>query len=309
MFTLNVLYYLLAMLYFNAVYYSANTIVVVDTSSKELMGLLEKHLNELQTPKPVKGKTEASKIESDSGKGTQSRKPPSSSPAKQTRHSIKSQGKVSDAQEASNLPSQYLSGNAFVRTLAKESASDKESPAMDIKETETSKKSQESVPAAATTSIKHDLPKASVESVDESYEVPEPTTVKSILARAKEVLKSLDDEDSSPSIRKSDITRKSVSENDQTEKAVKQVAKLAQNLVKTANKAKGMTKGQSSSKHNSNNTQNSNVQQQQQQQPAYQPATSQQVVQQRSEKKPEPGPKKTGKSATGLGSAGVGNTP
>ncbi len=129
----------------------------------------------------------------------------------------------------------------------------------------------------------------------------------------QEVLKSLDDEAATPvnstdesekSTKKSDIFRKRSDDNAEAEKSVKQVAKLAANLVKTANKLKSHhNKTKNSTKPATQQTANgaqTNMAGQ---------TTMGQVTQLRSLKKPKPGPKKTGLSATGPGRAGVGNTP
>ena len=281
------------------------------------MGLLEKHLNELQS-KPSKDKKETGDADGDNAKEnkTASKKPSSGSTnsskeKKGGKKAIKGDEK-SAAVELTPQASNTASG--FVRTLPK-APEPKETPAMDMKESDALKKSQETVPAAATGEKKQILPKASIEMpVDEpSYEVSEPSTVKSILARAKEVLKSLDDdkdekdeqsvsdaakravEDQGKSSKKSDITRKKNDAKDEKEtegKAVKQVAKLAASLAKTANKYKnGKAKGN-----------NSKVESEAK-------STGDSSGQFSNEKKPKPGPKKSGLSATGPGRAGMGNTP
>ena len=285
-----------------------------DTSSKELMGLLEKHLNELQSKPSSKDKKETEDIEEEKSKDSKSSaKKPSAGSANSSK--AKSGGKKatkgdekSAAVDLSPQAPSTMSG--FVRTLPNGSEQ-KETPAMDMKESDALKKLQETVPAAATGEKKQILPKASIETpVDEpTYEVSEPSTVKSILARAKEVLKSLDDEkeedigsdgakraieDQPKSSKKSDISRKSPDGEigKETNKAVKQIAKLAANLAKTATKNKnGKNKGKDKTIQNE--------------------ATSggKSGSQFSNERKPKPGPKKSGLSATGPGRAGMGNTP
>lgn len=289
--------------------------LLADTSSKELMGLLEKHLNELQTKPTFHDKDDSSKSDDDKVKDTKALiKKASASSTAAAKKPAKKQASKAEQQAAvnSDLALQAPSSTAgYVRSLSNTGA-DKETPAMDIKETDASKKSQETVPAAATVEKKQVLPKASMEVTNEepTYEVTEPSAMKSILARAKEVLKSLDEEkeesnstvatDSQKAEKKSDISRKDKQEDtaDDT-KTVKQVAKLAANLVKTANKLKN---------HRiKNGTQNATPQQIQ---PAPQSVNATSTSSQlRNLKKPKPGPKKSGLSATGPGRAGVGNTP
>lgn len=286
--------------------------LLADTSSKELMGLLEKHLNELQTKSSYHDKDESAKSDDEKVRDTKTsaKKPTSTSGATKQGKTAKKQAKAdTSAQPVAPVPQPQANAAGYVRSLTS-TASENETPALDIKETDASKKSQETVPAAASAEKKQILPKASIETPAEepSYEISEPGTVKSILARAKEVLKSLDEEkeeanatiDGDKSMKKSDISRKSANEKNKQEAAqsvsVKQVAKLAASLVKTANKLRSHNKY-------SNNTKNS----------AQQSKGAQyslgQVTQQRSVKKPKPGPKKNGLSATGPGRAGVGNTP
>ena len=292
---------------------------IVDTSSKELMGLLEKHLNELQSKPSSKDKKESEDTEEEKNKESKESKPSSkkqSSAGSTSSSKAKSGGKKTTKGEeksaATELSPQAPSTiTGFVRTLPVTSEQ-KETPAMDMKESDALKKAQETVPAAATGEKKQILPKASIETpVDEpTYEVSEPGAVKSILARAKEVLKSLDDEkeedsgsdgakraieDQSKSSKKSDITRKSSevdAGNETTSKAVKQIAKLAANLAKTANKNKN-----GKTKVNDKKVQNEAV------------SSGRSGTKFSNEKKPKPGPKKSGLSATGPGRAGMGNTP
>ena len=286
----------------------------LDTSSKELMGLLEKHLNELQSKPSARDKDKKDTLdiseEKSKDKKESNKKASASSAAAKAKSAAKKQAKT-DAAAAELTPQAASTSTGFVRTIPS-TTEPKETPALDMKETDASKKSQETVPAAATGEKKQILPKASIETpVDEpAYEVAEPNTVKSILARAKEVLKSLDEEkdeaseeaqkkdEAQKSAKKSDITRKSGDKEDMDDKeakSVKLVAKLASNLVKTANKYKdgkgkatdeSIAKQADKTKHASEN-----------------------VSKLRNEKKPKPGPKKSGLSATGPGRAGMGNTP
>lgn len=277
------------------------------------MGLLEKHLNELQAKPSSKDKKETEDNDEEKTKESKSTTKKASSNGSGSLLKPKSSGKKavkaeekSTATELSPQATSTMTG--FVRTLPA-APEQKETPAMDMKETDAQKKSQETVPAAATGEKKQILPKASIETpVDEpTYEISEPSTVKSILARAKEVLKSLDDEkdeqgssdskraieEQAKSAKKSDITRKtseSEDDNDHEGKAVKQVAKLAAKLAKTANKGKS-SKGKG--KKNGSEASSTEI------------AGSQFSL----EKKPKPGPKKNGLSATGPGRAGMGNTP
>ena len=289
---------------------------IVDTSSKELMGLLEKHLNELQSKPSSKDKKESEDADEEKSKESKPSTKKQSSAGSTSSSKAKSGGKKttkgeekSAAMELSPQASSTITG--FVRTLPI-TTEQKETPAMDMKESDALKRAQETVPAAATGEKKQILPKASIETpVDEpTYEVSEPGAVKSILARAKEVLKSLDDEkdedsgsddakraieDQSTSSKKSDITRKSSEEDagkDTESKAVKQIAKLAANLAKTASKNKN-----GKTKVNDKKVQNDAA------------STGRLGSQFSNEKKPKPGPKKSGLSATGPGRAGMGNTP
>ena len=165
-----------------------------------------------------------------------------------------------------------------------------ESPAGDLKATQTSTKEQEKLPFGSTTTPKDAVPKAAKS--DESYEITEPNTVRSILARAKEVLKTLDSDTSGENElqKRAGIARNSKRETasigddkfaNETATAVQQVAKLAQSLVSTA--ATKAIKGKSKSK--------------------IQQAAAAAI------QKPKPGAQKHGLRATGPGTAGIGNTP
>ncbi|XP_065055203.1 uncharacterized protein LOC135683777 [Rhopilema esculentum] len=294
--------------------------LLADTSSKELMGLLEKHLNELQTKPAQNSNNKKGALDSDDEKEKEketksTNKKASGSSSSKSKSSAKKAVKTDEKATAELVPQPASTTAGFIRSIPS-GTEQKETPAMDMKETDASKKMQETVPAAATGEKKQILPKASIETpVDEpSYEVSEPNTVKSILARAKEVLKSLDDEkeesneeskneagEAKKSAKKSDIVRKdegTINEDDadaqKQAKSVKQVVKLAANLVKTANKYKDSKIKSKNAKTQAGSS-------------AGEKGLN--ASQFKNEKKPKPGPKKSGLSATGPGRAGMGNTP
>lgn len=276
------------------------------------MGLLEKHLNELQSKPSSKDKKDSEDNDNDEKtKESKTNKKVSSNGSSKPKSSEKKKAIKGDDKASEITPQALNSMTGFVRSLPS-THEQKETPAMDMKETDAQKKSQETVPAAATGEKKQILPKASIETpVDEpAYEVSEPNTVKSILARAKEVLKSLDEEkddqssdgkvaaaeEEPKSAKKSDITRKQEETDDEKDaeegRKVKQVAKLAASLAKTANKYKN-----AKAKGDENKNQNGGK------------STGKSASQFSLERKPKPGPKKSGLSATGPGQAGMGNTP
>jgi len=122
---------------------------------------------------------------------------------------------------------------------------------------------------------------------DHEYELSEPSTVRSILARAKEVLKTLDsdaasEKPESPFLEKrEDISRKNFTDIEaETEKTIASVAKLAKSLADDSSDVKDV-----------------------------QATTKSRVAKERIMFKPKPGVKKSAIMPTGLGNAGMGNTP
>lgn len=265
--------------------------ILQDTSSKELMGLLEKHLNEIKTPdvkdirespapKPeIEKKVEAKQYNNQAKAATKTT-------AKKTRATVGRTNSPFIATEEDEITNTLLNSPAFTRSLKKQ-----ETPIIVSKVTRKSDTQSESKDSRTTTPEQEASSKSSNTAKDtvpkandaESYELTEPNTVRSILARAKEVLKTLDsDTAATEEINKRGgiaHTKKDATPDDkftnETAKAVKQVAKLAESLV--SNAASKAIKGDKQKKTKS------------------------------SVQKPRPGSKKSG--YRGPGSAGIGNTP
>lgn len=253
------------------------------------MGLLEKHLNEIKTPEPqpisAKDMTknfkplpqvEEKKIDQ---KQYYSAKPKVAAPKTHTRANVgKSPTPSFVATEDDDLANSLLNTPTFSRTAKKQEVTVPVSHRKD----EVIDNSEEKENGAKS---------------EDSYEVAEPNTVRSILARAKEVLKTLDGENpsTSPVVNEADvgddflnkrggIARQEKLVNDTTT-AVKQVAKLAQSLVNNAEKNSNKTEKKKSGA-----------------------STKLKEAGQAAIQKPKPGTKKLGYRA-GAGAAGFGNTP
>lgn len=176
-------------------------------------------------------------------------------------------------------------------TMADEDLDSLSSIYKNIKKDETPKgniapKNEESTRQESSTSTKDivakkEIPSSATSTKEESYELSEPNTVRSILDRAKEVLKTLD-ADALPGTDEIINKRGGIAKHannsvdakfvNDTARAVKQVAQLAQNLVKHAeekkvlkNKTENLLK-KSTAEVKPNNTPKQTVQQQQQQQ-------------------------------------------
>jgi len=305
---------------------SSENKLLTDPSSKELMGLLEKHLNEMKTPDSApKAPLEEKHVEA--------RQPTSShnnlaKGAASYNPAIKAKvrdmlGKASGspvANEDEETVTSFLNGPAFVRSIPSkepqpkkeqavqgvkkdltpsaqsaihenpaihEKESPAESPAADLKETASAKKVQESVPQSANAVAKDSVPTASKDTATkEDYELSEPNTVKSILARAKEVLKTLDSEEEANDVKKkSNIAKKKVDgpKLNMTVTAAQQVAKLAEDLANQA-ETRSLKAGKA-------------------------PEAKIKQAGAAAVQAPKPGPPKTGLKATGTGNAGAGNIP
>jgi len=280
--------------------------ILSDTSSKELMGLLEKHLNEIKTPETNLKEPKVQPIATEEKKIEPKQYAASAKKASTKTHARNTLGRTSDtgfvANEEEEIANSLLNGPAFARAIKKQ----------DVTVPLASKKKEDS-PAIITRPRKDEIfesiesktaakkggatmvPKDTITKSDESYEVTEPNTVRSILARAKEVLKTLDGDTNavqSTTDPADDILNKrgGIAHNkssdekiSETESAVKQVANLAQSLANTAAIKSSKGKKNLSSK--------------------IKEAAAAAL------QKPKPGSTKKLGYRTGTGSAGMGNTP
>lgn len=226
-----------------------------DSSSKELMGLLEKHLNEIKTPDAKEtAKVEEKKVDVKQFNTAGKASAKGSVKQAKTRTTLGRGPSPFVATEEDEITNTLLNTPSFTRSLkTKETSSlgsklthksenaqrkdEVESPAADIKSSKTSRTEQE-VAGKGSNTAKDTVPKGA----EESFEVSEPNTVRSILQRAKEVLKTLDSDAPSEEeinkragIARTDKKNQVIDSNfdKQTAKAVKQVANLAQSLAAT----------------------------------------------------------------------------
>jgi len=279
--------------------------ILSDTSSKELMGLLEKHLNEIKTPETNLKEPKVQPIAAEEKKIEPKQYAASAKKASTKTHARNTLGRTSNtgfvANEEEDMANSLLNGPAFARAIKKQdvtvpSVSKKEdSPALITRprkdEIFESIKSKPAAKKEGATMV----PKDTITKSDESYEVTEPNTVRSILARAKEVLKTLDGDTNavqSTNDAADDILNKrgGIAHNkssdekiSETENASKQVANLAQSLANTA-----AIKSSKGKKNLSSKIKEAAA-------AAFQ--------------KPKPGSTKKLGYRTGTGSAGMGNTP
>jgi len=287
-----------------------------DPTSKELMGLLENHLSEIKPEaQSVIGKEQKAITDSVAPKPVAPAPVAASfTPPASVRKPYSNKGKKatmaradtpSFASENEDLANVLLSGSSFENSVKKQDVPGYDSKLAKKEETiiptkitipRSSKKSSFSNENFLKAEITNDVAGVAKDVVpkakeDVSYEITEPTTVRSILARAKEVLKTLDNDvnlhSSSPFLEKREgIARKTnVSDIElETEKAAATVAKLAKSLVETTNK-KQVTAN----------------------------AVRKDIIQQSativSADKPKPGIKISAIVPSGPGMAGVGNTP
>ena len=258
----------------------------LDTSSKELMGLLEKHLNEIKVPeiktdtKDAVSKTFTTEDEKRNenkfvarNKGISA--PVQASAPKQKARSLlekKSSSPFVATEDYDEIAKSILNGPAFTRSLRKtdplpshvSSAVRKE----EMPSAERTATKEDRSASLNTIMVKDNVPKAS----DEEFEVSEPSTVRSILARAKEVLKTLDSDSAVNSV----ISKRGGIARSETINAASQVASLAQSLANTKSKKRSKIAQQTTD-----------------------------VAGQR----PKPGYPRSYKSVSTTGTAGFGNTP
>ncbi|XP_047142349.1 uncharacterized protein LOC100205211 isoform X1 [Hydra vulgaris] len=216
-----------------------------DTSSKELMGLLEKHLNEIKVPeiktdaKDSVSKTFTTEDEKRNENKFVARNKGVSAPVqanapKQKARSMlekKSSSPFVATEDYDEIAKSILNGPAFTRSLRKaEPFSSHTSSAVRKEEMPSSEKTsykEDKSSSLNTIMVKDNVPKA-----EDEYEVSEPSTVRSILARAKEVLKTLDSDSTVSSV----ISKRGGIARSDTLNAASQVASLAQSLANTKSK-------------------------------------------------------------------------
>lgn len=310
----------------------AESKLLTDSSSKELMGLLEKHLNEIKdgalekkpaepAAPPAAAAPSKNALKAFGAKAAQKYKqasntgpaPPAAAPAQPAVRDILSRSdKPLFASEDEDVASALLNGAALAREFKKDvNARRKDETPQPPKEEEKAASSipahleikKDTTPSAEdkkdeSADTKSQIPKTKEEhkstaSAVEDIELSEPNTVKSILARAKEVLKTLDSqEEKRTKIAEKPKEAASATQNlQQLAHELEARSKLAKKPAPAAVKAPAKAaaaKAPASTGFSADKIKE---------------AANAQMT------KPKPGPRKDGLKVAGTGSAGVGNTP
>jgi len=337
--------------------------LLTDSSSKELMGLLEKHLNEikdgaLEKSKPVEAAAPAvaaapakNLMKSIGAKAAQKYKqnantaapaPVAPAPAQPAARDILARSeKPLFANEDDEVANALLNGalaKEFKKDVTARKKDETPQPPMEEEKAASSipahlevkkdttptvaveePKKEEALQSAEAKSqipkTKEDSAKRPTASAIDDVELSEPNTVKSILARAKEVLKTLDsqeqrsEQESSQDLKKraqipsAQLVAQKTKDAKDAAQNIQQLAQQLESRSKVAKKPAPAPAAAKAAGKAATTTQDKKIQQASFSSDKIREAAQAQAT------KPKPGPRKEGLKVAGTGSAGVGNTP